>query len=448
MKVNLACRDDGGPSLILSMHDFSGRPTDLSRRLLAMRDERASVLKVAYHARSIRDNLDLFDMLAERDRPTIALGMGQFGLMSRVLAPKFGGLLTFASLQDTSATAPGQPTIRELIDLYRFRSIGSATRIYGVVGWPVGHSLSPLVHNAGFDALGHDGVYLPMPVATGDPDSGINNRQSGTGKEPPARAGGAGGSPRVSDVSGEAGGYASLKATLLELIDHPRLDLAGLSVTIPHKRNLYRLADEQGWAIDPLTARIGAANTVTVQRDGSGCEVSITNTDAAAARSCLADVLGDLAGRHIVVIGAGGVARAIVVALVEAGVNVTVCNRTRARAEAMADELGAVAGELDLLGACDALVNCTPVGMAGGPSPDESPVSGVLLASRPVVFDTVYNPIATPLLKLAGEAGCETIDGVTMFVRQAAAQFAIWTSETPPMSLFDRIVRETLGEGG
>jgi len=156
-KVNLAVEARGRDrhsSLILSIHDFEGRPADLTRKLAeAWGEERASVVKVAFRARSLRDNLELFDILREAPKPTIALGMGEFGLMSRVLAPKFGGFLTFASLRKESVTAPGQPTVRELLDMYRFRSIGKRTRVYGVIGWPVGHSMGPLIHNAGFEAV-------------------------------------------------------------------------------------------------------------------------------------------------------------------------------------------------------------------------------------------------------------------------------------------------------
>ncbi|MCX5652707.1 MAG: type I 3-dehydroquinate dehydratase, partial [Planctomycetota bacterium] len=142
-----------------------GRPIDLLRRVAAMQDDPlVSIVKLAWMARSIRDNLEAFDLLATRTKPLIALLMGEFGLMSRVLAPKFGGFLTFASDAEGSGTAPGQPTARELRDLYRFGAIGPATRVFGVVGWPVAHSRSPAFHNARFAEHGYDGVYLPLPV--------------------------------------------------------------------------------------------------------------------------------------------------------------------------------------------------------------------------------------------------------------------------------------------
>ena len=399
-------------SLILSTHDFHGRPADLSRRILAMRSvPAAKVLKVAFMARSLRDNLELFDLLAQRDRPTIALGMGEFGLVSRVLAPKFGGFLTFASLRDSSATAPGQPTIRDLLDTYRFRSITPATGVYGVIGYPLSHSLSPYIHNAGFEALEHDGVYLPLPVAPG---------------------------------------YESLKATLLELIHHAPLHLRGVSVTSPHKENLVRLAREQGWALDQASLAIGAANTLTMDPAG----FRAFNTDTPALVGSLAEALGGVAGKRIAIVGAGGVGRAAAMGLSAAGAGVTVFNRTRMRADELALALMPTshhrveAGDLKELARLrfDAYVNCTPVGMKDGPS-DASPIPVAeigKLAPGAVVMDTVYNPLQTPLLRDAASAGLRTLSGLPMFIAQAAAQFAAWTGKPAPRALFERIARERL----
>lgn len=407
-------------SLILSTHDFAGRPADLTRRVLSMSDRSAAAVhKIAFLARSLRDNLELFDLLDERTKPMIALAMGEFGLMSRVLAPKFGAFLTFASIGPTETTAPGQPTIRDLLDLYRFRSITPETRVYGVAGWPVGHSLSPHVHNAGFEGVGHDGVYLPLPIAVGDDG---------------------------------AHAYESFKATMLALIDHPRLDLAGVSVTIPHKRSLVRLAREQGWLIDELSGTCDAANTLTISRGGGRIAASIANTDAPAAAACLEEALGELAAKRVAIVGAGGVARAIAAGVGANGAHVLIANRTRERALELCALLGEAAEVITIEDlpafAPDAIVNATPVGMVGGPAPDASPIPQSQLDALPrgvVVFDTVYNPIRTPLLCAARERGLPTIDGVAMFVRQAALQFETWTGESAPMGLFDRIARERLG---
>lgn len=408
--------------LILSTHDFDGRPADLTRRLLAMREAGgARALKIAYRARSLRDNLELFDLLRERDRPTIALGMGAFGLMSRVLAPKFGGMLTFASLRDESATAPGQPTIADLLGLYRFKSIDAGTRVYGVVGWPVSHSLGPFIHNAGFEAVGHDGVYLPLPIAAGE---------NGTAA------------------------YESLKATLPTLIEYPGLGFCGASVTIPHKEGLLRLAREFGWEIDEASGAIGAANTIAIERDADGGveRVRLTNTDADAIGDCMDEAVGGVEGLRCAVIGAGGAARAAAWVMASQGARVEVYARNKARAEALAADLsgqtgGVTAHALDDFGGegCGALIHCTPVGMKGGPSPEGLPVQEAALAAMPdgaVCFDTVYTPARTPLIGAAEKAGLRTIDGVSMFVRQASAQFHAWTGSPAPEGLFRRIVEE------
>jgi 3-dehydroquinate dehydratase/shikimate dehydrogenase len=437
-------------SLILSTHDFRERPRDLTRRVLRMREHgEARVLKIAYRVRSVRDNLELFDLLSERDRPMIALGMGEPGLMSRVLAPKFGGFLTFASLRPQTATAPGQPTVRELLDLYRFRSIGPATRVYGVVGWPVGHSMSPAVHNAGFEAVGWDGVYLPLPVAGGEEreNGGAEERKSGSEAE--------------AGVRGEDG-FVSFKATVLELIDYAGLDFCGCSVTLPHKENLVRLAREKGWEIDPLAERCGAGNTLVVERAGIGAGVvraRVFSSDATAAVACLSEAMGQIAGRRVAIIGAGGVARAVAAGLLEADANVVVFNRSRARGERLVTEFRAaftkaperiVAEDLTALSAsrCHAYVNCTPVGMKGGSAPQELAVPVAQLKAceaGAVFFDTVYNPVETPMLKAAREAGFRVVDGVQMFVRQAAEQFQAWTGSAAPVGLFDRVARESVG---
>jgi 3-dehydroquinate dehydratase / shikimate dehydrogenase len=434
-KINLAVKHPGqqrevGPSLILSAHDFTGRPADLSRRVLAMQAEPAcAVAKIAYKARSLRDNLELFDLLASRSKPMIALAMGEFGLASRVLAPKFGGFLTFAALRPAAATAPGQPTLRDLLDLYRFRAIGPATGVYGIIGWPVGHSRSPLVHNAAFAELGHDAVYLPLPIPT--PDAGTPDDA-----------------------------YLLFKATLLDLVHDPRLTFRGASVTIPHKEHLLRLAREQGWTIDPIAAGVGAANTLVVDRhaDGTFRRASILNTDVAGLVEPLREAAGSLAGLNAAVIGAGGVARAAAFGLARAGATVVLYNRDPAKARAVADDLAAAgtpgvrAMPLDALPktCCRVYVNGTPVGMHGGPAPDTSPIPVAALTEsqnlpeRPIVLDTVYNPVRTPLLAAAEAAGWTTIDGVRMFVRQACLQSRAWTGRSPDAAAMDRLVRASL----
>ncbi|MBI1303669.1 MAG: type I 3-dehydroquinate dehydratase [Phycisphaera sp.] len=412
--------EDAAPKIVASAHDFTGRPVDLLRRAAAMQDDPlVSVVKLAWMARSIRDNLEAFDLLATRTKPMIALLMGEFGLMSRVLAPKFGGFLTFASDAEGTGTAPGQPTARELRDLYRFGAIGPATRVFGVVGWPVGHSRSPAFHNARFAEAGYDGVYLPLPV--------------------PAE-------------------WEHFKASLGALVDHERLDFAGASVTIPHKEHLVRFVRERGGELDADAAWLGAANTLVVHPHGTpdGQRLVATNTDMPAAVEVLAAALATrgraLKGARIAVIGAGGVARAVAGGLALAGATVVVFNREHARAASLAEQLtgrevvladgsahrtkvvaGAAAtsdprGEDALACGCfHAFVNCTPVGMAGGPDPTGSPLPDeVHLDDSVVVMDTVYTPRETPLIREARARGAVTVDGEAMFERQAALQSALF----------------------
>lgn len=441
-KVHLAIdwparRREHAPSLILSVHDFAGRPGDLSRRVARLSEvEPAAVVKVAYRARSLHDALELLDLPAQVGRPTIALGMGEFGLLSRVLAPKFGGYLTFASLGLGRETAPGQPSIADLLGKYRFRSIGPATRVYGVIGWPVGHSKSPLVHNAGFERVGHDGVYLPMPVQGGDAEDS----------------------------------FAALKGTLLEFIEHPRLGFCGASVTIPHKEGLARLALAQGWGMDEASRATGAANTLVVERDEGGAVrgVRVLNTDVPALVGSLADAFGPLAGATVGVIGAGGVGRAAAWGLARAGATVILYNRDAAKGEAVAGEVTralagvggagkvvAAAWELMARTCADALVHCTPLGMEGGPAPEGTPMREAELrgcGSLRVVLDTVYTPRRTPLLQAATACNLRTVEGVDMFVRQAGAQFEAWTGKASPLALFRALLDDEgparVSEGG
>jgi len=420
-----------GTRLILSAHDFDGRPADLVRRWAAMAAaDSCAVAKVAWRARSVRDNLEAFELLRTRAKPSIALCMGEAGLMSRVLAPKFGAFLSFAHAGDAAdaeraaanaaGTAPGQPSVEELVERWGFRRIGRRTRVFGVIGWPVGHSRSPELHNAWFRERGADAVYLPLPV-------------------PPE--------------------YEHFKATVGELVDFAPLDFRGASVTLPHKEHLVRFVRERGGRVDALAARIGAANTLLVEAGGA---LACTNTDAPAAVDALCEGMGidraALRARRVAVLGAGGVARAVAAGLAEEGARVVVFNRGEERARRMCAELsgGAGAGADGDPGApaaggsCGALegrivpgrmselgcgcfhafVNCTPVGMAGGPDPGGSPLpDDAPLDGSVTVMDTVYAPAETPLLREARSRGARSVGGWSMFVKQAERQFRLWRTD-------------------
>jgi len=403
--------------LIVSFHDFSGRPPTLTRTYAEMAAGPGHIVKLAWMARSIRDNIEALEILQSRQKPTIALCMGEAGLISRVLAKKFGGFLTFAALEKGAESAPGQITIHEMKRLYRWDRIGPQTRVYGVVACPVAHSMSPAVHNAAFDAAGHDGVYLPMLVQPG---------------------------------------YESFKAFMEDFANYKPLHLRGLSITIPHKENALRYLQEKGARIDPLAVDIGAVNTIIIDRDAAENPIlSGINTDYQAIIDTICNAMQitpqQLRDCRVAVIGAGGTGRTAVAALAKLGATVVVYNRTYERAEELARAFDGrigkvVAARLEKLcdSCCQVYINTTSVGMY--PSTDQSVFANAppRLDPQTLVFDTVYNPPKTKLLRQAEAAGAKTVGGIEMFVRQAAGQFLAWTGLSPPMQLMRQIIQQRL----
>jgi 3-dehydroquinate dehydratase/shikimate dehydrogenase len=403
--------------VIVSSHDFDGRPELLNNLIQEMLELDTAVYKIVWTARTIRDNLEAFELLKARHKPAIALCMGEAGLISRILAKKFGAFLTFASLDSSAGTAPGQISISDMKHLYRWDAINPQTRVYGVVAQPVAHSMSPAIHNAAFDATGYDGVYLPLLVNAG---------------------------------------YESFKAFMETFVPFEGLHLSGLSVTIPHKQNALKYLQEQNAQIDPLAERIGAVNTIAIDRAGGAATLRGTSTDYAAILDSITERLGitrpDLKDYRVAVLGAGGTGRTAVAALAHYGATVVVYNRTRERADALAEEFNGktgkvVAADLDKLckSCCQVFINTTSVGMH--PNVDQSPLGSqaVPFAPETLVFDTVYNPMETRFLQQARAAGAKTIGGVEMFVRQAAGQFEMWTGKVAPVAVMREVVEKRLG---
>ena len=418
--------------LLLSNHDFTSRPIDLYQRIEAMLAAPACrVMKIVWRARSLRDNIEAFQIIEQRHRPTIALCMGEEGLASRVLAKKFGALVTYVAVEDGAGTAPGQPSVAQIKSLYRWDQIDAATQVFGVIGHPVGHSISPAFHNAGFDATGFNGIYLPMPI-------------------PPE--------------------YEHFKATVATWLACESLHFKGASVTIPHKQNLLRFVQETGGEIEPLSAKIGAANTLIVRPDG---KLFACNTDYGAALDAVCDGLSitrdQLAGKRIAVLGAGGAARAIVAGFAHYGATVVIYNRTFDKAAQLASDFHnqptqhsgsgsgsgsgskskVVAAKMDKLcdSCCEVYINCTSVGMS--PSIDATAMDSAItsaLSPGTVVFDTVYNPLETRLLREARAAGCVTISGAEMFIRQGADQFTRFTGRQAPLDVLRQVVMSKLSE--
>lgn len=388
--------------LILSHHDTRATPATLADVFDRLEATPAEVLKTVFTARDATDALRVLAELRPRAmrRCWIALAMGEAGMCSRVLAAKYGAFLTFASLQRGRESAAGQPTIAELRDLYRWEQIGPGTAVYGVVGWPVAHSLGPAVHNAALAAAGIDGVYLPWPVG-----------------------------PSFEDL-------AAFMETVSAL---PDLGLAGLSVTVPHKEHALRWLDARGMPISDVARTCGAVNTLTL-REGTW---QGDNTDVWGVRASLPDACG--VGRRADVLGAGGVARAVIIALGGLGYRVTVFNRNGARAQRLAQELRCTwrAWDQRHLGDGDILVNCTSVGM--WPATAESPFPAEALRPGMLVLDTVYRPVETELVRAARAAGCRVVPGIEMFLHQAAAQFEQWHGTAAPLDVMREAARAAEG---
>lgn len=399
--------------LILSAHDFESRPPDLARQLDAMwAEDDVSVVKIAWMARSIRDSLEALELLDDAAGPMIALCMGRFGVMTRVLAGKAGGLLTFASISSDEVTAPGQTTLEQLRSTYRFESINPATRVYGILGDPVEHSSSPVLHNYAFDQTNFDGVMVPMPVIEG---------------------------------------WESFKASLSSMLDQPLCSLAGLAVTSPHKQNLVRFVEESGGALTPMVHRCGSANTLAVLPDGS---LVADNTDIEGVVGPLREALS-LKNAKVAMLGAGGAARGAAIGLLMEGARVVLFNRTESSARDLVADLkermgAGTAIEFQSGGPqpeqeFDVLLNMTTIGMHGGPDAEASPLellggSVEILDERIVVFDAVYSPRETPLIKLASAKGARTVTGDEMFLTQAAHQFRTWTGQNAPMESWRRLL--------
>jgi 3-dehydroquinate dehydratase / shikimate dehydrogenase len=397
----LADAGELGARQIISNHDFEQLPGDFAERWAKIRQRRPAVAKIAYMARHIDDCFAGMDML--RQYPgSIALAMGQEGLITRLLAKKLNGFLTFASLGEGANTAPGQISLEQFKTLYRWDKINADTKIYGVIGCPIGHSKSPLIHNAAFTATDFNGLYLPMLVE----DS-----------------------------------FERFSALLDGIRQRRWLDVGGFSVTIPHKHNALRYIQDNQGQVEPLAEKIGAVNTILLDDNGMP---SGFNTDYAGAMDAITNTLGierrDLQALPVAIIGAGGVARALVAGLTDAGAEVTIYNRTGQKAQTLAQQFGCSWHGLEQLPQSKAklIVNCTSIGMY--PHIDNSPIPAEVIKPGMVVFDPVYNPAETKLLKLARQAGALTITGQEMFLNQAALQFKMFTHKEPPLSVMREII--------
>jgi len=379
-----------GAALIVSYHDFESTK-DLDGIFEKILPLGAEFVKIVPTAKSLSDNITLMRFLERTvdNANVIGICMGDYGVVSRVLGLRAGSIFTFAAATAGQETGPGQIAARTLIETYRIDQVDAATKVYGVAGNPVKHSLSPIMLNTAFRRETENRVYLALQTA------------------------------RLSD--------------LLKLVHE--IPLQGMSITMPFKEDIMKYLAKT----DPLSAKIGACNTVVRAQDGN---LYGFNTDVAGIVGPLEKRL-HLRGAKVLVLGAGGAGRAAVFGLRDKGAEVFILNRSVEKAQKLARQSGAKTIKRDAIAKTqfDVIINTTPVGQVG--YKQQTLLEAKELNTR-LVFDLVYNPVETPLLRMARQKGIPIITGIEMFVQQGARQFEIWTGKPAPESEMLRVVIHAL----
>jgi 3-dehydroquinate dehydratase/shikimate dehydrogenase len=390
----------GSVKRIVSYHNFQTTPPDLEERYRAMCALDADIVKVAVTPQKTGDNIRVLNLLKNAPKPTVALCMGELGVCTRILNARQGSPFSYGTFNPERSIAPGLIPFKDLKSIYHYENIKPDTRVFGVIGDPVGHSLSPLIHNGAFKHLGINAVYVPFRVPRGELTPFLEGFQE--------------------------------------------LPVEGLSVTIPHKEHAAKFATQK----DPSVERTGAANTLVFA--GGACKAA--NTDLRAAIDSLKSAIAKIEGtdvfplgkRTVLLLGAGGVARSIAFGLAQEGCQLIIANRTSDRALKLAAEVGCRTVDWAARHGvvCDTVINGTSLGMH--PNVDDSPLHNSFLRPGMLVFDTIYTPETTLLLREAAERACHTLGGVDMFVRQAGLQFKLFTGQDPPLDVMTTLVRRAL----
>ncbi|KAL3849807.1 hypothetical protein ACJIZ3_011689 [Penstemon smallii] len=375
----------------------------LSEFIINIQSTGADVVKLEINVNSITDVAPIFHMLTHCQVPIIAKAVGERGLISQLLGPKYGASMIWATLG--AKHVPGLPSLVSIKQVYKLDYVNPDTKIFGVVSNPVSHSKGPLLHNPAFRHTGYNGIYVPL---------------------------------LVDDIKEFFRAYSCN-------------DFAGFSVGIPHKEAALRCCDE----VDPLALSIGAVNTIVRSSDGkligynTDCEASITAIEDAYRERYISygqtSVVSPIAGKLFVLVGAGGAARAIAFGARNRGARVVIFNRNFERAKALAIAVSGEALPYEHLNEFQPekgmiLANSSSVGME--PNTDQSPVSKLALKSYELVFDAVYTPRNTRLLQEAEEVGATVVSGVEMFIRQALSQFKLFTNGLAPTDFMRKIVLE------
>lgn len=370
-------KNKGKTKIILSWHDFEKTDRKKVNEIFnKMKKTGADIIKIVTTAKNLNDNLVAFDLIKnakKENKKIITMCMGEYGEISRILCPIFGSFLTFGSSKIGKESAPGQIPAEILKNVYRINELkGKNPKIFGLAGNPVKESKGFLIHNAAFKKSGMNNVYVNF---------------------------------LTDDVGRFINGFKKI--------------VSGLSITMPHKQEIMKNIDK----IDARAKKIGAVNTVVKKNN----KLFGFNTDCDGAIEAI-EAKTKIAGKKVVLLGAGGVARAIAFGINEKKGKLIILNRTIKKAEKLAKEIGCEFGNLDKINEIkpEILINCTSIGMF--PDINRSPVNKKLL-KKMVVFDTIYNPENTKLLKAAAKNGCKTISGVEMFINQARQQFKLWTGK-------------------
>ncbi|KAK4802446.1 hypothetical protein SAY86_000649 [Trapa natans] len=392
--------------VIVSSHNFHNTPSAeaIGNLVARIQGTGADIAKIATTALDITDCARIFQITVHSEIPTIGIVMGERGLISRILSPKFGGYLTYGAIEAGAISAPGQPTAKDLLELYNFRLIRPDTKVYGIIGKPVGHSKSPLLFNAAFKSVGLNAVYLHF---------------------------------LVDDVEKFFNTYSAVDFA------------SGCSCTIPHKEAALKCMDE----IDPIAKKIGAINNIVRRPDGS---LTAFNTDYIGAITAIEDglrelngatpaTLSPLAGKLFVVLGAGGAGKSLAYGAAQKGARVVVANRTFARAKELAEKVGGKALTLEEVQEFHpeegmVLANTTSVGMK--PKINETPLAKHALKHYCLVFDAIYTPKDTRLLKEARETGAVIVYGTEMLIRQGFEQYKNFTGLPAPEELFRQLMEK------
>ena len=395
----------GKTKRVISYHNFEKTPSDLD----ALRDEilktaDPDIIKIAVTPKSVSDLFRLFAFMKKANapgapKPTVVIGMGELGMPTRILGKKFGVPFTYSTFSQQRIVAPGILYYKTLRDEYRYESLNADTEVYGVMADPIAHSLSPLIHNASFASAKLNKVYIPFRVP------------------------------------------AEEAAEFIEKA--PSIDVRGLSVTIPHKSAVIPKLTR----LDPAVEEIDACNTILFHSDA----IFGYNTDYLASALCIETAMGGMqgdtspiAGKQILVLGAGGAGKAVAYGLIKKGGRVTIADRTAEKAEKAASQLGCSYCDWDARKSyvANILANCTSVGMY--PDIDQTPIGPESIRNGMYVFDAVYNPEQTYLLRLAKQKGATPISGLEMFIGQACLQFRLFTGEKTSASMIRALLKEAL----